>query len=69
MCGHIEVHGLRAKRKEITYSIDAEGVADAKGPAIERTVLLVAIVLPELLNHVARRTRKFDLKKLTYQQR
>ena len=62
MCGgDIEIHGLQTKRKEITYRIDAEAVADVEGPAIAITLLLVAIVLPELLNYVVRRTCRFDL--------
>ena len=61
---NIEIHVLQTKRKEITYSIDAEGVADAEGlgPEIATTLLLVPIVLPELHNHIARRRCKFNRK-------
>ena len=64
----IEIHGFQIKRKEITYSTEAEAeaVADAErvavveGPAIARTLLLTPKMSPELLDHVAGRRCKFD---------
>lgn len=47
------IRSLQTKRREITYSVDAEAVVDV-GLAIARTLLLVPIVLPELLHHEAR---------------
>jgi hypothetical protein len=63
-----EIQAFQTKREEITYSIEAEAVAaaervaDAEGPAIARTLLLVPKVLPELLDHVAGRRYKLDRK-------
>ena len=66
ICAGVEIQGFQTKEREITYSIeaeavgDAERVADAEGPAIARTLLLTPKMSPELLDHVAGRSCKFD---------